>query len=164
FMPISEAAEERLERDLDLDEQPADPQAPSLSTREVIEQARAAARAAAGPRPAVIHAAERRARQARPGLFAAFKPARPASTWQTALMVAGGAAFLSVGAAGVVLMEGPGAPRELPAFTVPPRAALAQTPGPTVSAPEPISVAAQAAATQATSVDSAAADYAAVAQ
>jgi len=162
FVPISEAAEERLAADLDFDERPADPQAPALSTREVIEQARAAARAAAAPRPATVHAGERRNRAARPGLFAAFKPARPASTWQTALMVAGGAAFLSVGAAGVVLMEGPGAPRELPAFAIPPRAALALTPGPTVLTPEPIAVAPTAPAAAApTTADT---DYAAVAQ
>src|SRR6185312_4574847 len=50
----------------------------------------------------------------RPGARRAFRglgfrtTGRAPSTWQTALMLAGGAAFLSVGAAGVVLMEGPG--------------------------------------------------------
>ncbi|HEY0435121.1 MAG TPA: SEL1-like repeat protein, partial [Phenylobacterium sp.] len=164
FVPISEAAEERLERDIDIDERPADLDASSLSTREVIEQARAAARAAAAARPTPIYAGERRPRQGRPNLFAAFKPARPASTWQTALMVAGGAAFLSVGAAGVVLMEGPGAPRELPAFNVPPRAALALTPGPTVSAPEPIAGALAAADDAAQPAADLAADYLATAR
>ena len=64
------------------------------------------------------------------GLFAGLR-ARPPSTWQTALMVAGGAAFLSVGAAGVVLMEGPGASRsahDLAPFEIGPRAAVALAP------------------------------------
>ena len=48
-------------------------------------------------------------------------------------MVAGGAAFLSVGAAGVVLMEGPGATREAhetPTIEASPRAAVALTADP----------------------------------
>jgi localization factor PodJL len=97
-----------------------------LSTREVIEQARASARAeAAGARGPQV-AAERRpgqrvgARRVFPGLGFRASP-RPPSTWQTALLLAGGAAFLSVGAAGVVLMEGPGA-------HVVPEIALAQPP------------------------------------
>jgi localization factor PodJL len=103
--------------------------ATQLSTRQVIEQARAAARAAAAaPRPRILHAPERRPRAMRAGgLFRSLK-ARPPSTWQTALMVAGGAAFLSVGAAGVVLMEGPNATREALPFTASPRAAVALTP------------------------------------
>ncbi len=107
-----------------------EPQAAPLSTREVIEQARAAARAATGlQRPAPVQAAERRGRPPR-GLFGALKPGRPASTWQTALMVAGGAAFLSVGAAGVVLLEGPGRPDSplAPLFEAAPRASLALAP------------------------------------
>lgn len=111
---------------------------PQLSTREVIEQARAAARAAAAaPRPKTLFAGDRRS--PRPmranGLFAGLR-ARPPSSWQTALMVAGGAAFLSVGAAGVVLMEGPAGSRtahDLLPFEAGPRAAVAL-------APEPISV------------------------
>ena len=108
----------------------AEPEAAPLSTREVIEQARAAARAAAGVQPAPsIQAAARRGRQTR-GLFGALKPGRPTSTWQTALMVAGGAAFLSVGAAGVVLLEGPGRPESplAPVFEAAPRAAVALVP------------------------------------
>ncbi|HZZ66760.1 MAG TPA: peptidoglycan-binding protein [Phenylobacterium sp.] len=103
--------------------------AAQLSTRQVIEQARAAARAAAAaPRPRILHAPERRPRAMRAGgLFRSLK-ARPPSTWQTALMVAGGAAFLSVGAAGVVLMEGPNATREALPFAASPRAAVALTP------------------------------------
>jgi localization factor PodJL len=106
----------------------ADAETAPLSTREVIEQARAAARAAAGvQRPPSIQASERRGRHSRGGLFGALKPTRPTSTWQTALMVAGGAAFLSVGAAGVVLLEGPSRPDSplAPIFESAPRAAVA---------------------------------------
>jgi localization factor PodJL len=107
--------------------------APQLSTREVIEKARATARAAAAaPRPKLLRA-DRRPRPMRAaGLLGALK-ARPASTWQTALMVAGGAAFLSVGAAGVVLMEGPGgahAAHDALPFIGTPRAAVALAPEP----------------------------------
>ena len=109
-----------------------EPEAAPLSTREVIEQARAAARAAAGvQRAPSVQAAERRGRQARGGLFGVLKPGRPTSTWQTALMVAGGAAFLSVGAAGVVLLEGTGARPDsplAPLFDTAPRAAVALAP------------------------------------
>jgi localization factor PodJL len=80
-----------------------------LSTREVIEQARAAARAAAQ------NDKGQKAREAKPktertgmlfGGFASSRPKRRAgSSLQTALLVVGGAAFFSVGAAGVVLME-----------------------------------------------------------
>jgi localization factor PodJL len=94
-----------------------------LSTRDVIDQARAAARAA-GPgdrmnrvQPSPREAPRPQARpQARPlprepigGLFGSGRGGRASSgsTLQTALLVAGGAAFLSVGAAGIVLMEGP---------------------------------------------------------
>ncbi len=127
FEPIDEADGE-ADRRIDVAWRP-DPvsASPELSTREVIEQARAAARAAAAsPRPKAVHASDRRQRQARGGLFG-FRSG-PASTWQTALMVAGSAAFLSVGAAGVVLIEGPGAPRSLHdvlTFKDPPRAAVA---------------------------------------
>jgi localization factor PodJL len=135
FAPISEAA--RDEDPFDLDAPPIRNEAPPLSTRQVIEQARAAARAAA-PRSDTLHAPEPSPRRARRGLFAALKPGRPASTWQTALMVAGGAAFLSVGAAGVVLMEGPGAARqaqEAHPFGLTPRAALALAPEPAPALP-----------------------------
>ena len=112
-----------------------------LSTREVIEQARAAARAAGVSRGPTIAPAERRPRPNRGGLFGAFRPGKPTSTWQTALMVAGGAAFLSVGAAGVVLLEGSGTRPDsplAPIFDAPPRAAVAlapQTLAPTASLP-----------------------------
>jgi localization factor PodJL len=134
---------------------PADPAGPAaLSTRDVIDQARAAARAAAAPRPKTIAPTERRPRAARNGLFAAFRPGRPTSTWQTALMVAGGAAFLSVGAAGVVLLEGPGAHRDapvaLPSFISEPRAAVA------LSAPNPGSAPAEVGPSEAVDPGSAA--------
>jgi localization factor PodJL len=153
FAPIAETdVEADLEDDVPLalhdaahqEDEPAPFEAASqLSTREVIEQARAAARAAAAaPRPKILRA-ERRPRPMRAGgLFGALK-ARPASTWQTALMVAGGAAFLSVGAAGVVLMEGPAAThaaRDSLAFVETPRAAVALAPDP---APPPLITTAQ---------------------
>ncbi|MFL5298470.1 MAG: peptidoglycan-binding protein [Phenylobacterium sp.] len=148
FVPLDEPADERLE----LDPVPPQRATPQLSTREVIEQARAQARAAAATRPATIHAGERRPRPARAGgLFGGLKPVRAVSTWQTALMVAGGAAFLSVGAAGVVLMEGPGVPRQpqqAQPFVIPPRAALALAPQ-ALSQPEPIASPTEAAAAQA---------------
>ncbi len=87
FAPISETSEE------DLVEPPegARPESAQLSTRDVIERARAAARASAGAaRPETVSADEPRARAAGGRLFGARKPSRPQSTWQTALMVAGG--------------------------------------------------------------------------
>lgn len=127
FAPIEELEDEADSR-IDPAWRPQSVEAsPELSTREVIEQARAAARAATNaPRSKPIHQSDRRQRSARGGLFG-FR-SRPTSTWQTALMVAGGAAFLSVGAAGVVLLEGPGAPgplHDVLAFKDTPRAAVA---------------------------------------
>lgn len=125
---------------------------PQLSTKEVIEQARAAARAAAAaPRPKTLFASDRRPRPMRAaGLFAGLR-ARPPSTWQTALMVAGGAAFLSVGAAGVVLMEGPGVSRsahDLMPFETGPRAAVALAPEPVAAQPAALAEPPAAAAPQ----------------
>jgi len=139
FAPIVEPSEELSEPGPagelpQAAEAPAEPEAAPLSTREVIEQARAAARAAEGApeRPVSPKPALRRGRSLHGGgIFGALKPGRPTSTWQTALMVAGGAAFLSVGAAGVVLMEGPGARPDLPIapiFETAPRAAVALAP------------------------------------
>jgi localization factor PodJL len=172
FAPISETEDEDR---LDLGAAPAaletaSEAARSLSTREVIEQARATARAAAAaPRPKTVHAGDRRPRSLRGGgIFGALKPGRPTSTWQTALMVAGGAAFLSVGAAGVVLMEGPGANRQaheaLP-FEAP-RAAVALAPATSAAAATRIETpAAPAAAPAATTAaqDGVVADYVKVA-
>ena len=134
FAPIAEPPESLPEQSLsEVAEAPAEPEAASLSTREVIEQARAAARAAEGAqRPVSPKPALRRGRSLHGGgIFGALKPGRPTSTWQTALMVAGGAAFLSVGAAGVVLLEGPGARPDTPiapVFESAPRAAVALAP------------------------------------
>jgi len=113
FAPIPEPEEDLF--DLDQPDPPADAEVTSsLSTREVIEQARAAARAAApAEKPERLQAKAKASwRLNRPaflgnGLFSARPRRAPSSTLQTAIMVAGGAAFLSVGAAGVVLMQGP---------------------------------------------------------
>jgi localization factor PodJL len=138
FMPILETEDEPAPASFEAEETAA----PQLSTREVIEQARAAARAAAAAAPAEVTpraepplavAGERR--RAR-GLFGMLKPGRPTSTWQTALLVAGGAAFLSLGAAGVVLTEGAGGrhgAQASPAPEFPPRAAVALAPQPLIA-------------------------------
>lgn len=134
--------------DDDLFEAEPSSKGPELSTREVIERARAAARAAQdaahdaepiGPGGAKVRAAEVRAHIGARGtgrLFQGFnvKPRRaPNSALQTALMVAGGAAFLSVGAAGLTLMQAPGAAVASQATAAPPlpqnpRAAMALGP------------------------------------
>ena len=134
--------------DDDLFEAEPSTQGPELSTREVIERARAAARAAQdaaheaeaiGAGGAKVRAAEVRAQLGARGtgrLFQGFnvKPRRaPNSALQTALMVAGGAAFLSVGAAGLTLMQTPGGPDASQQAAAPPlpqnpRAAMALGP------------------------------------
>jgi localization factor PodJL len=103
FAPIPEPEEDLL--GLDQPEPPPGTEVASeLSTREVIEQARAAARSAPGEAPAPMAAVAPRSWSS--GGFFGMRPRRgPSSTLQTAIMVAGGAAFLSVGAAGVVLMQ-----------------------------------------------------------
>jgi localization factor PodJL len=83
-----------------------------LTTREVIEQARAAARAATPSNGDKARKDTGRQPIARPSLGSLFsglgrgglKKSRN-STLQTALLIAGGAAFLSVGAAGLVVMS-----------------------------------------------------------
>lgn len=114
--------------DPDLEEAPVEVEEPArpLSTREVIEQARAAARAAATTgdakkgkgkldkflRPAgdKTAKAEKIEKPAGKSLFSAFgarPPKRAAgSALHSALLVAGGAAFLSLGAAGIIVMDG----------------------------------------------------------
>lgn len=90
------------------------PVAPSrpLSTREVIEQARAAARQAAAAGDAK---GKDKPKKSGTSLFAGFgakgseKKRKNASTIKTALMVSGAAAFLGVGGAGLILMTGHGA-------------------------------------------------------
>lgn len=121
-----DAAQEAAAFDPDatLDEEPPEPQRP-LSTREVIEQARAAARAANQPgeakkaraRPERPVKAEKPAKVEKPvsektsgfSLFSGFgsRPKRRAgSTLQTALLITGGAAFLSLSAAGIMIADG----------------------------------------------------------
>jgi len=108
FAPIAESDDDDL-----FEPESAMSSGPQLSTREVIERARAAARAqqdAGTETPAPVSAkAETRAATGR--LFQGFPGARPrkpqpTTALTTALMIAGGAAFLSVGAAGLTLMQG----------------------------------------------------------
>ena len=110
------------------------PHEPELSTREGIARARATARAANGTgRVDVSAKVEGRAATGR--LFQGFgakpKARRQSTTLQTALMVAGGAAFLSVGAAGLTLMQGPAPqPRQdTEVSSIAPRAAVARSTG-----------------------------------
>jgi localization factor PodJL len=137
YAPIPEPEEDLF--GLDQPEPPADGELPrSLSTREVIEQARAAARAAAPPeKPERLQVKAKAAwRSNRPAafgasLFGARARRAPNSTLQTAILVAGGAAFLSVGAAGVVLMQGAPerpAPETFAVEQAPARAAVALAP------------------------------------
>jgi len=152
FAPLAEDDDDDL---FEASEPPA--ASPQLSTREVIDRARAAARAAQsaahgaeeiGPAAAKARAADVRAqlgtRAASGRLFQGFamKPRRaPNSALQTALMVAGGAAFLSVGAAGLTLVQGPAVgplvPAEqqagVPPLAASPRAAMALGPASFVS-------------------------------
>lgn len=122
-----------------------------LSTREVIDQARAAARAAEAGRPRLqVKARANWRAQPKPPMPPKAVRARPSSTLQTAFMIAGGAAFLSVGAAGMVLMNAGGAREavETSPFGAPPRAAVAIAPqpiGPTVPTPVEAAPAQQAA-------------------
>lgn len=106
---------------------------PQLSTREVIERAQAAARANEIAQGAKAMK-KMRAKSGKGGLFRSLtsRPRRGSSAMQTALMVAGGAAFLSVGAAGLVLMQGP-KDQDRTAEVAPigdnPRASVALAPG-----------------------------------
>lgn len=116
-----------LAQEPEAEEEPARP----LSTREVIEQARAAARAAASAgdskkakgrlekflKPSdKLTKPDKAAKPAGKSLFSGFgarPPKRAAgSALYSALLVAGGAAFLSLGAAGIIVMDGqPGGER-----------------------------------------------------
>jgi localization factor PodJL len=117
-------------------------EAKPLSTREVIDQARAAARAAEANRPRLnVKARANWRAQPKPPMPPKASRSRANSTLQTAFMIAGGAAFLSVGAAGMVLMNTGASPEVVEAspFDAPPRAAVA-------IAPQPIGATAPAAA------------------
>jgi len=116
FEPISD---EDDDDDLFQSAEPVDP-IRELSTRQVIEQARATARAAQEAKaagPAKVRAKMKAAASGR--LFAGFqgqktKASPRHSALQTALLVAGGAAFMSVGAAGLTLMQAPKDPPAAP--------------------------------------------------
>lgn len=145
FAPLAEPADEDDVFELETPKESAAEAGKPLSTREVIDQARAAARAqqSARPRPVEIRAKVDR-RQASGRMFAGFgtpRARRPNSAVQTALMVAGSAAFLSVGAAGVVLMNGPQAEGESSVqaqLGTSPRAAVAIAPGPAAERDAPV--------------------------
>jgi localization factor PodJL len=135
FAPIPETDEDLFAADPE-DRPPV--RGPELSTREVIEQARAAARAATQAREAAAGGETMRVRASVGGgasgrLFTGFgKPKKQGTALQTALMVAGGAAFLSVGAAGLTLMQGPARPvqqAQLEPSAASPRAEVALSPG-----------------------------------
>lgn len=141
FAPIHDVADDDLFEPVEAE----DPQR-ELSTRQVIEQARATARAAqADGDPSKVRAKMKAAASGR--LFSGFrtdktKPASRHSALQTALLVAGGAAFMSVGAAGLTLMqakEPTSAPAPKPAALTPdgspPRASMALSPASFASAP-----------------------------
>ena len=108
---LNAAAFDLAPPDAELEDLPAEvePERP-LTTREVIEQARAAARAASGGDPKKLGAkVEKLHKPAAPSLFSSFgmRPKRAAGgTLQTALLVAGGAAFLSLGAASYFVADG----------------------------------------------------------
>lgn len=107
--PVAEAAPE-IEPVAEGAPEPAKP----LSTREVIEQARAAARAASSPGEAKRAKTSAKieklpAKEGGRSLFSGLglrKRAVGSSSLQTALLVAGGAAFLSLGAASYFVVDG----------------------------------------------------------
>jgi len=162
--PAEAALPQPVAEDEDLFEPPLPPEpARPLTTREIVEQARAAARsttaAGAGEKP------KKGGATARPSVGALFSgfgaprvKKRSGGAIQTALLVAGGAAFLSVGAAGLVVMGAKpgGAPPKRVADSVDagqvpiaaaetdsspfgpnPRAAIAITPQPIGASPTP---------------------------
>jgi localization factor PodJL len=96
--------------DIELEAPPIEPEpARPLTTREVIEQARAAARAASGEAKKTGAKVEKLQKPGSSSLFSTFglRPKRAAGgSLQTALLVAGGAAFLSLGAASYFVADG----------------------------------------------------------
>lgn len=144
FQPLDDEDDD----DLFQSAEPIDP-IRELSTRQVIEQARATARAAQEAKaagPAKVRAKMKAAASGR--LFQGFntqkaKGAPRHSALQTALLVAGGAAFMSVGAAGLTLMQAPKEPTPAPdpvALTPdgsPARASMALGPAGFAAAPKP---------------------------
>ncbi|RAK64900.1 tetratricopeptide repeat protein [Phenylobacterium kunshanense] len=101
FAPLPDEVDEELFA-------PAPAKGAELSTREVIERARAAARAQEIHEGAAAIKKLQAKTRATGGFFNGFRPKKGRtqnSALQTALMIAGGAAFLSVGAAGLTLMQ-----------------------------------------------------------
>ena len=143
FAPIDEIESELFET---VRETPS-ANGPQLSTREVIEQARAAARAQRGDEVPLEVGAKVEPRAATGRLFQGFggRPRRDNTALQTALMIAGGAAFFSVSAAGLTLLQGQAAreqARAQPGVAPAPRAAMALSgpatgPAPTAAALAP---------------------------
>lgn len=132
FAPLSEDVDEELFA-------PAPVKAPELSTREVIERARAAARAQEINEGAAAFKKLQSKTKGTGRLFTGFKPKSrrtPNSALQTALMIAGGAAFLSVGAAGLTLMQSQESQTEQPEAPLgpAPRASMALGPASLVGA------------------------------
>lgn len=110
------------------------PSTPQISTREVIERARQAARDAGAVPRRVSKPTPRDVQFMSAGLLERFtgpKRRRQNTALQTALLVAGGAAFLSVGAAGLTLMQGARAPQHVESwpFGKSPRLSVALSPG-----------------------------------
>lgn len=148
FAPLPDEVDEELFA-------PTPAKGAELSTREVIERARAAARAQEIHEGAAAIKKLQAKTRGTGGFFDGFRPKKSRaqnSALQTALMIAGGAAFLSVGAAGLTLMQsqdsaekaealpiGP-SPRASMALgpasltTQPAAAALSQAPGSTFAA------------------------------
>ncbi|MBL8772303.1 MAG: SEL1-like repeat protein [Phenylobacterium sp.] len=133
FAPIADDVDEAL---FESRKETAEANA-ELSTREVIERARVAARAAKA-QPLEMRARVDSA-SATGRLFQGFgaKPRRPApnTALQTAMMIAGGAAFLSVGAAGLTLMQGPAPAVEQAKLPETSRAAMARGPASLAATP-----------------------------
>ncbi|PZQ64094.1 MAG: hypothetical protein DI570_06610 [Phenylobacterium zucineum] len=133
FAPLSDDVDEELFA--------PSPKPTELSTREVIERARAAARAQEINEGAAAFKKLQSKTKGTGRLFTGFKPKSrraPNSALQTALMIAGGAAFLSVGAAGLTLMQSQEeAKTEQPEQPLgpAPRASMALGPGSLIAAP-----------------------------
>jgi localization factor PodJL len=109
FGPMAQDADDASVDDLfDLPPETKAEQGRPLTTREVVEQARAAARAAAQNTDAKGRKGKAPSRAGSP-LFSGFGLSRPkrraGSTLQTFLLVSGGAAFLGLAAGGVVMMN-----------------------------------------------------------
>ncbi len=111
-----------------------------LSTREVIERARAAARAQEIHEGAAAIKKLQAKTRGTGGFFNGFRPRKARaqnSALQTALMIAGGAAFLSVGAAGLTLMQSQDAAEKAEATPIGPAPRASMALGPASLTPAP---------------------------